>query len=66
MTSLRVAIHGYVLNSASVLTDWPSMANLLRREHRAILVAVRAGDDDKAARRVVKHIEGFYRATRVG
>jgi GntR family transcriptional repressor for pyruvate dehydrogenase complex len=66
MASLRVAIHDYVLTSATGLPDWPSMAVRLRREHRAILAAIRAGDSDKAARRVVDHIEGFYCATRVG
>jgi GntR family transcriptional regulator, transcriptional repressor for pyruvate dehydrogenase complex len=66
MTSLRDAIGSYVLRSASVLPDWPSMAKKLRREHRAILAAVTAGDGELAARRVARHIEGFYRATQVG
>jgi GntR family transcriptional repressor for pyruvate dehydrogenase complex len=65
MTSLRVAIHDYVLKSAAVLPDWPTTAKQLRREHRAILASIRAGDDTKAARRVVRHIEGFYRSTRI-
>jgi GntR family transcriptional repressor for pyruvate dehydrogenase complex len=66
MTSLRDAIGSYVLRSASVLPDWSSMAKKLRREHRAILAAVHAGDGELAARRVARHIEGFYRATQVG
>jgi GntR family transcriptional repressor for pyruvate dehydrogenase complex len=66
MTSLRDAISSYVLRSASVLPDWPAMAKKLRREHRAILAAVCAGDEELAARRVARHIEGFYRATQVG
>ncbi len=64
MTSLRDAISSYVLRSASVLPDWPAMAKRLRREHRAVLAAVCAGDGELAARRVARHIEGFYRATR--
>jgi GntR family transcriptional repressor for pyruvate dehydrogenase complex len=42
------------------------MARRLRRQHRNILAAVEAGDGERAARLVVAHIEGFYRATSVG
>jgi GntR family transcriptional repressor for pyruvate dehydrogenase complex len=65
MTSLREAIQSYVLRSATVLPDWPSMAKRLRREHRSILAAVSAGDGELAARRLTRHIEGFYRSTQL-
>jgi len=61
MTSLRGAIHGYVLAAAP--GDWAPMARRLRRQHRNVLAAVRVGDGDRAARLVARHIEGFYRAT---
>ena len=60
MTSLRGAIHDYV--RAAAPGDWAPTARRLRRQHRNVLAAVRAGDGDRAARLVERHIEGFYRA----
>lgn len=65
MTSLREAIHGYVVAAASGPIDWPTMWRRLRRQHRNILAAVRAGDRERAVRLVSRHIEGFYRDTKV-
>lgn len=65
MTSLREAIHGYVVAAASGPIDWPVMSRRLRRQHRNILAAVRARDRERAARLVARHIEGFYRETSV-
>jgi GntR family transcriptional repressor for pyruvate dehydrogenase complex len=65
MSSLRTAIHGYVLAAVPNLADWDATAVGLRAEHRAILAAIRAGQPDDAARLVVDHIEGFYRAARL-
>jgi GntR family transcriptional repressor for pyruvate dehydrogenase complex len=62
MTSLRGAIHDYVMAAVPALPDWAAMARRLRREHRALLAAVESGDAEEAQRRVVRHIEGFYRA----
>jgi GntR family transcriptional repressor for pyruvate dehydrogenase complex len=64
MTSLRVAIHEYILAGAPSVADWPAMSRRLRRQHRNVLAAVSAGDADRAARLVIRHIEGFDRATR--
>lgn len=66
MASLREAIHGYVMDAAPNLPDWSAAADGLRREHRAVLAAIEAGEADLAAERVAAHIEGFYRATRLG
>jgi GntR family transcriptional repressor for pyruvate dehydrogenase complex len=66
MSLLRSAIHGYVLDAVPNLPDWAATADDLRREHRGILAAIRAGQADQAADLVVSHIEGFYRAARVG
>ena len=63
MTSLRGAIHGYVLERAPSESEWPAMQRRLRRQHRNVLAAVRAGDGERAARLVTRHIDGFYRAT---
>jgi GntR family transcriptional repressor for pyruvate dehydrogenase complex len=65
MSSLRTAIHGYVLAAVPNLADWDATAVGLRAEHRAILAAIRAGEPDDAARLVVDHIEGFYTAARL-
>ncbi|MFC7614959.1 FadR/GntR family transcriptional regulator [Actinokineospora soli] len=61
MTALRDAIHHTVLHATAALPDWPRTAARLRREHRAILRAIRAGDGDRAAALVVRHVEGFHR-----
>ncbi|MFC0623879.1 FadR/GntR family transcriptional regulator [Kribbella deserti] len=66
MSSLRSAIHGYVLAAVPNLPDWDATAIGLRAEHRAIIAAIRAGDPTRAATEVTSHIEGFYRAARLG
>ncbi|HEU4948951.1 MAG TPA: FadR/GntR family transcriptional regulator, partial [Kribbella sp.] len=65
MSSLRSAIHGYVLAAVPNLPDWEATAVGLRDEHRAIVAAIRAGRPDRAAELVCDHIEGFYRAARL-
>jgi GntR family transcriptional regulator, transcriptional repressor for pyruvate dehydrogenase complex len=65
MTSLREAIHGYVMASAPNLLDWNKTAAKLRRQHRKVLAAIVAGDGDKAAQRVVRHINGYYADTQL-
>ena len=65
MSSLRTAIHGYVLAAVPNLPDWDATAVGLRAEHRAIVAAIRQGQADEASRLVVDHIEGFYRAARL-
>ncbi|MEU8223916.1 FCD domain-containing protein [Kribbella sp. NPDC048915] len=65
MTSLRSAIHGYVLAAVPNLPDWEATAVGLRTEHRAILAAVRAGEPERAADLVTAHIQGFYRAAQL-
>lgn len=63
MTALRGSINDYILAAVTRLADWPAMARRLRRQHRAILAAVEAGDGERAVRLVTAHIKGFYRAT---
>lgn len=65
MASLRSAIHAYVLAAVPNLPDWEATAAGLRREHRAILAAVRSGRPDDAAQLVSEHILGFYEAARL-
>ena len=65
MTSLRSAIHGYVLAAVPNLPDWEATAVGLRTEHRAILAAVRGGEPERAARLVTAHIRGFYQAAQL-
>ena len=65
MTSLRSAIHGYVLAAVPNLPDWEATAVGLRAEHRAILAAVRGGEPERAAGLVTAHIRGFYQAAQL-
>ncbi|WP_216852780.1 FadR/GntR family transcriptional regulator [Phytoactinopolyspora halotolerans] len=65
MASLRDAIHGYVMAVVPELPDWETTAAGLRREHHAVLRAVRDGDGDAAASLVAAHIEDFYRTARL-
>jgi GntR family transcriptional repressor for pyruvate dehydrogenase complex len=65
MSSLRTAIHGYVLAAVPNLADWDATAVSLRSEHRAIVAAIRAGHPDQAADLITSHIEGFYEAARL-
>jgi GntR family transcriptional repressor for pyruvate dehydrogenase complex len=65
MSSLRTAIHGYVLAAVPNLPDWDATAVGLRAEHRAIIAAIRSGQAEQASGLVVDHIEGFYRAARL-
>lgn len=62
MASLRSAIHGYVLAAVPRLPDWEATAVGLRAEHRAILKAIRAGEQGAAADLVTAHIKNFYEA----
>ncbi|MEV0288280.1 MULTISPECIES: FCD domain-containing protein [unclassified Kribbella] len=62
MASLRSAIHGYVLAAVPNLPDWEATAVGLRAEHRAILKAIRAGEQGAAADLVTAHIKNFYEA----
>nr|WP_187361353.1 FCD domain-containing protein [Phytoactinopolyspora mesophila] len=65
MAALREAIHGYVIEAVPRLDNWAETAFRLRREHRDVLAAVRAGDAEGAATLVTDHIDGFYRAARL-
>ncbi|NEA30424.1 FadR family transcriptional regulator [Streptomyces sp. SID13031] len=65
MSSLRTAIHGYVLAAVPNLADWDATAIGLRAEHRSIVAAIRAGRGEEAAALITAHIEGFYRATQL-
>ncbi|MEV6013085.1 FCD domain-containing protein [Streptomyces sp. NPDC051976] len=60
MAGLRDAIHQTILGAVATLPDWPRTAMRLRREHHAILRAVRAGDSEGAAERVAQHVRGFH------
>ncbi len=61
MGSMREAVRSYVMESVERMEDWRSLAEGLKREHRAILEATRAGRSDDAAAFVEAHIRGFDR-----
>ncbi|MGW6281548.1 FadR/GntR family transcriptional regulator [Kribbella sp. NPDC055071] len=65
MTSLRSAIHEYVLAAVPNLPDWEATAVRLRAEHRGIVTAIRTGEPDRAAELVAAHIRGFYQAAQL-
>lgn len=60
MAGLRTAIESYVQAGAARIPDWDATAARLRREHRAILDAVDAGDAVRARTLVGDHIVGYY------
>ncbi|MFC3300587.1 FadR family transcriptional regulator [Arthrobacter agilis] len=60
MGSLRGSIAGYTQRLTTRLPAWDVTSGRLRREHRAILAAVVAGEGARAAGLVRDHIEGFY------
>ena len=61
MTALRESISGYVLAAVPHLPDWSRTARKLRREHRAVLAAVRSGEGERAEVLLAAHIKGFAR-----
>jgi GntR family transcriptional repressor for pyruvate dehydrogenase complex len=64
MASLREAIEGYVLEAVPRLADWRTTSAGLRRQHAAILTALRRGDGAAAAAVVDRHIHRFFALTR--
>ena len=56
----RGPIEGAMLESALRVRDWPPVRGRLRREHRAILDAVVAGQGAAASRHMSRHIARFY------
>lgn len=63
MAGLRSAIEGYARAGVASLTSWAQTSARLGREHRQILVAVRAGDANAARLAVESHILGYYAET---
>jgi GntR family transcriptional repressor for pyruvate dehydrogenase complex len=64
MASLREAIEGYVVDAVPRLPDWRATSAGLRRQHTAILAALRKADGDTAAGLVTRHIQHFFSRTR--
>jgi GntR family transcriptional repressor for pyruvate dehydrogenase complex len=60
MVGLRTSIEGYVIEGAANLPDWQATMDRLRAEHRAITMAIIAGDGADAATRIHDHISGYY------
>ncbi|GAA1995155.1 FadR/GntR family transcriptional regulator [Microbacterium pumilum] len=60
MAGLRTAIESYVLEGAQRIEDWDAAATRLRREHRAILAAIDAGDAVRARTLIHQHITDYY------
>ncbi len=65
MAGLRTSIEGYVQAGAERLPDWDGVAARLRREHRSIVSAIRAGHADLARTLVHDHISDYYRDSRL-
>jgi DNA-binding FadR family transcriptional regulator len=63
MVSLREAIEAYVLAAVPGLPDWSATSGTLRRQHAALLTALRQGDGDRAAEVVERHIRRFFALT---
>lgn len=61
MLALRDPVAGHLLDALRSEPDAFATLRRLTREHARILAAVEAGDGDRAARLVERHIRGFYR-----
>ncbi len=60
MAGLRTSIESYVQAGAERVADWDAAASRLRREHRAIVAAIDAGDAAAARTLITDHITGYY------
>ncbi|WP_237280430.1 FadR/GntR family transcriptional regulator [Subtercola vilae] len=60
MTGLRDSIESYALAGASHLASWQATSSRLKREHRAIVAAIEAGDPAVARATVDDHISQYY------
>jgi GntR family transcriptional regulator, transcriptional repressor for pyruvate dehydrogenase complex len=66
MAALRESIEGYTRSLTTKLPNWDATSARLRREHRAILAAIRAGDRAGAATQLRRHIEGYFHEAETG
>ncbi|MFS0854710.1 FadR/GntR family transcriptional regulator [Microbacterium sp. 179-I 3D4 NHS] len=62
MAGLRSSIESYVQAGAVAIPDWSAMADRLRKEHRALVARVDAGDELAARALLRAHITGYYTA----
>ncbi|RFA23703.1 hypothetical protein B7R25_01000 [Subtercola boreus] len=60
MTGLRNSIESYAIAGLPNLASWRETSARLRREHRAIVAAIRSADATDARRVVDDHITGYY------
>lgn len=60
MTGLRNSIESYALAGVPNLASWRITSDRLKREHRAIVAAIRSGDGAAARAAVDDHITGYY------
>jgi GntR family transcriptional regulator, transcriptional repressor for pyruvate dehydrogenase complex len=60
MEGCRTAIARTMLQATLEAGDWPSIRSQLRRQHRDVYEAIRAGEPERASRLVGHHIRHFY------
>lgn len=60
MAGLRTSIESYVQSGAARIPEWETTAARLRREHRALVAAIDAGDPVTARTLIHDHITGYY------
>jgi DNA-binding FadR family transcriptional regulator len=61
LEALRSSTQRVMNEAIDAAGDWKAVRRRLVREHDEILAAIAAGDGEAASRRVVAHIERFYR-----
>ena len=54
--AIRASLRAPLLEAFTKVEDWEAMADMLRRQHRQILDALRAGEAEEAARLTAEHI----------
>ncbi|UUZ60442.1 hypothetical protein LP418_05990 [Nocardioides sp. B-3] len=58
--AIRESMRIPILHGLEQLADWTTLADELRREHRAIPAALEAGEAERAAELVEEHIRTAY------
>lgn len=65
LAALRSSVLGYVLAAVKELPDWHAEVEILQKEHRLLLTAVRERNPEEAHRIAVEHIRGFAKRAKI-
>lgn len=63
MDALRLSISDQTQTRSHAVENWDDLGAQLRSEHRAILQALKNGENELAASQLEQHITGYYERT---